>query len=74
VLVQVNDDGNRDGLVVGDEAGDRARVPMTPVPGTGLGLAGMRERVQATGGRLRIGYTSEGFSVSAVLPLEPKLR
>jgi signal transduction histidine kinase len=74
VLVQVNDDGNRDGPVVGDEGGDRARVPMTPVPGTGLGLAGMRERVQATGGRLRIGYTSEGFSVSAVLPLEPTLR
>lgn len=44
-----------------------------PLPGAGLGLAGMRERVSLAGGRVTAEPTSEGgFVVEAVLPLRAK--
>jgi signal transduction histidine kinase len=41
-----------------------------PDPETGHGLAGMRERVELIGGRLRAGNARDGrgFEVAAVLP------
>lgn len=43
--------------------------------GSGLGLIGMRERVQAAGGSLRTGPTPEGgFRVAARLPLDQEAR
>ncbi|GAA5161820.1 sensor histidine kinase [Ornithinimicrobium tianjinense] len=40
-------------------------------PGSGNGLVGMRERVALFGGRLEAGAGERGFTVLAVLPLEP---
>ena len=58
VSVQVDDDGT--GTVT--PAGTRP-------PGPGLGLAGMRERVSALGGRLQAGpHDDGGFRVRAELP------
>lgn len=37
-------------------------------PGTGQGLVGMRERVEALGGRLLVGPVGEDFVVEAILP------
>jgi signal transduction histidine kinase len=41
-----------------------------PAPETGHGLAGMRERVELIGGRLRAGNARDGrgFEVAAILP------
>jgi signal transduction histidine kinase len=52
--------------VTDDAAGSPARHPW---PGGGYGLAGMRERVEALGGRLRAGpLPAAGWSVRASLP------
>ena len=40
------------------------------LPGSGLGLRAMAERVQAYGGTLTTGTTEQGFRVQAVLPLD----
>ncbi|MEJ6488806.1 histidine kinase [Leucobacter sp. USCH14] len=40
-----------------------------PAPGSGLGLAGVRERVEALRGAVAFGPTAEGFAVRARLPL-----
>ena len=56
VTIQVDDDGNA--------------TPQS-VPGPGVGLVGMRERVTALGGRLRAEPRSEGgFTVYAELPVD----
>ncbi|ARQ72504.1 two-component sensor histidine kinase [Streptomyces marincola] len=39
-------------------------------PGRGHGVAGMRERAEALGGRLRASHEPTGFVVEAVLPLD----
>ncbi|WP_076805622.1 histidine kinase [Brachybacterium sp. P6-10-X1] len=45
-----------------------------PIPGSGLGLAGTRERVAALGGAVEIGPTSEGgFTVAARIPIADPL-
>ena len=42
-----------------------------PVPGSGLGLAGIRERVTSLGGTVEAGPTPQGgFVVTASLPLD----
>jgi signal transduction histidine kinase len=47
-----------------------ASRPIAPVPGSGLGLAGLAERVNALGGDLRAGPTREGgFRVGAAIPI-----
>ena len=42
--------------------------------GTGVGLIGMAERVQSTGGTLEAGPRSPGFSVQATWPLSQEVR
>jgi signal transduction histidine kinase len=55
--------------VVVDSAGGM-RAPRAE-EGGGLGLAGIRARVAAAGGRSRIGATTDGWCVDAELPLRP---
>ncbi len=58
----------RQGLVVAvvDDGGE-VPDPM-PVPGTGSGLQGMRERVAAVGGTFSVGPGDRGFQVRACFP------
>jgi signal transduction histidine kinase len=61
LVVQVDDDGR-------DPDGAASRPPS---PGTGKGLTGMRERLQALGGRLEAGPRRErGFRVRAWIPAD----
>jgi len=39
------------------------------VPGTGLGLIGLHERVRLAGGTLTTGPSADGFVVRALLPI-----
>lgn len=49
----------------------RGDEPPPREPGGGLGLVGMRERVQAIGGKLEAGPSTDGgFTVKAVLPAQ----
>lgn len=65
--------------VVVEHGDDRVRVgvfddgrPGTAVPGTGLGLAGVQERVRLLGGTFAAGpVAGRGFRVTAELPLAP---
>ncbi|YAL82411.1 sensor histidine kinase [Dermacoccaceae bacterium W4C1] len=50
------------GVIVADTGAD-GHVP--PAPGAGHGLIGMRERVEASGGRLDVGPAGTGFRVRA---------
>jgi len=53
----------------GPTRGHRALAAATsPEPGSGHGIAGMRERVSALGGRLDAGPWAGGFLVDASLP------
>ena len=63
VEVQVVDDGGARG-----PSGDAAPAAGGAGGATGLGLVGMRERVAAAGGRLSVTRSSDGYTVSAVLP------
>jgi signal transduction histidine kinase len=63
-------------LVAVDDDGRGAAAGATPSDGTGTGLAGMRERVAAFGGRLKVGPRPDrpGWSVRAVLTLPDSSR
>ena len=66
LLLDVSDDG------VGGGAGPGAEPQLTPSPpeGSGTGIAGMRARAEALGGRLQAGpRAGGGFAVHARLPL-----
>jgi signal transduction histidine kinase len=54
------------------EVTDNGRNETAP-SGDGTGLTGMRERVALLHGEFRAGSTSDGFSVTARLPLEPRI-
>ena len=65
ITVAVADSGPRPGPALA-AAGTRE----TPLTGSGLGLAGIAERVASCGGQLSVGPTAAGgFSVSARLPV-----
>jgi signal transduction histidine kinase len=54
----------------GPGVGGTSRAAGVPLPGTGSGIAGMRERAAAVGGRLDAGpRPGGGFAVTARLPL-----
>jgi len=53
------------GLILSARDDGRAADPITP----GNGLRGMRERVEAAGGRLEYGAGSSGFRLTASLPV-----
>jgi signal transduction histidine kinase len=48
-----------------------AHPTVAPVAGSGMGLQGMAERVEAAGGTLCYGGAGAGFRVEARLPLDP---
>ncbi|WP_380161153.1 sensor histidine kinase [Kineococcus sp. R86509] len=48
-----------------DREDDAAGGPSTAVPRSGMGLVGMRERVESAGGRLRVGPVGQRFRVHA---------
>ncbi|WP_432506196.1 sensor histidine kinase [Kineococcus arenarius] len=56
--------------VVVDDAGDASAPPSPPgaVPGAGLGLVGLAERVALAGGELEHGPAGDGFRLRARLP------
>jgi signal transduction histidine kinase len=69
VTVTVTDSGpaRGDGLPRGN--GSAAAGPGSLIAGSGLGLAGIAERVASCGGNLTVGPTqSGGFAVTARLP------
>ena len=69
---RVHLDYGEDELVIEicDDGDGRAAPALPATPGSGRGLAGMRERAQLYGGRLEAGRTpAGGFKVTAVLPL-----
>jgi signal transduction histidine kinase len=47
---------------------DRPSRPPDPLPGSGMGLVGLRERVELMGGRFTAGPRDGGFAVVAQLP------
>ena len=65
---QPRDGRSRDGQPP-SRNGDAAGGPGTPLAGSGLGLAGIAERVASCGGNLTVGPTpAGGFAVTARLP------
>ncbi|MFC1228149.1 MULTISPECIES: sensor histidine kinase [Streptomyces] len=84
IVLVVRDDAVRDNVVRDGSGPDgrggpdgRTRTDERPetVPGTGLGLIGMRERVKICGGRLSAApHDGGGFEVVAVLPLHTSRR
>ncbi|RJL24255.1 histidine kinase [Bailinhaonella thermotolerans] len=53
-------------------ANDPARRPSQPLPGSGAGLVGLRERVELLGGEFEASARGDGgFLVRAVIPLAP---
>ncbi|HTR59412.1 MAG TPA: histidine kinase [Casimicrobiaceae bacterium] len=55
-------------LTVGNDGAIRGGAPST----NGLGIVGMRERIEALGGQLRSGFRSDdGFMLEATVPLQP---
>ncbi|ONI82092.1 hypothetical protein ALI22I_38710 [Saccharothrix sp. ALI-22-I] len=56
LVLTITDDGTDDG----DQ----------PPQGAGIGIRGMRERVEALGGTLEAGPSNQGFAIRAVLPWE----
>jgi signal transduction histidine kinase len=63
VRVRIDVDEKSVGVEVVDRGGSRG-----PSTVGGVGLIGMRERVEALGGRLTVGPQPEGWRVEAVLP------
>ncbi|MFB9163149.1 sensor histidine kinase [Arthrobacter psychrochitiniphilus] len=47
--------------------------PGEPVPGAGLGLVGLAERVQILGGTVEHGHNAQGFELVACIPFTPVL-
>lgn len=64
--------GLRDGQHGPEVTVDSGRAPAATAPGSGLGLAGLAERMRLLGGRLTAGPTpSGGFRLTAALPRSP---
>lgn len=64
----------RDGALRVEVVNERAAGPQESIPGSGLGLAGTRERVRALGGTVEAGPTPDGgFAVSASIPIADPL-
>ena len=55
-------------LSITDRGALRAQRKTTPLPSGGVGIAGMRERMQELGGRLNVHAVNGGMTVVACLP------
>ena len=71
VVVRVGVDERRIGVDVVDQGGSRSAAASAA---GGVGLIGMRERVETLGGTLQAGPEPGGWRVRAVLPREPPVR
>ncbi|WP_341855035.1 ATP-binding protein [Brachybacterium sp. GPGPB12] len=65
-----------DGALLVEVVNERPAGPQEPIPGSGMGLSGIGERVRAIGGTVDAGPTPDGgFGVIARIPLaDPLLR
>jgi signal transduction histidine kinase len=76
--LEITDPGQANGALAGvggEPAGRSARARLTPGPGAGHGIAGMRERVSLCGGDFAAGPLPErGYRVAASLPLPGRAR
>ncbi|MFZ3454546.1 sensor histidine kinase [Arthrobacter sp. 7Tela_A1] len=68
VAVDLSEDRDSILLTVSDN-GERRGLPEAGIP-AGFGLAGLRERTEALGGRFTAGWGPAGFEVAAVFPME----
>ena len=74
ISVRIARDGEVLGIRVRNGAPPPSPTPQDPLPGSGLGLAGTRERVGALGGTVASGPTPEGgYSLHARIPLTSPL-
>jgi signal transduction histidine kinase len=71
VNVRVGVDDSQVGIEVLDRGGTRPAGGAGAAGGAGVGLIGMRERVETLGGTLEAGPEPGGWRVRAVLPREP---
>lgn len=70
VRVGLRREGDAIRVEVVDSGRTPGAAPASDLVGTGTGLQGMAERVEAAGGALRYGAAGPGFRVEARLPLE----
>ncbi|WP_395963546.1 sensor histidine kinase [Brachybacterium sp. Z12] len=72
--VRITRDGDVLDISVRNDAPPPSPSPQDPLPGSGLGLAGTRERVGALGGTVESGLTPEGgYALHAKIPLASPL-
>lgn len=72
--VRITRDGDVLDISVRNDAPPPSPSPQDPLPGSGLGLAGTRERVGALGGTVESGPTPEGgYALHAKIPLASPL-
>ncbi|GGO63709.1 two-component sensor histidine kinase [Microbacterium nanhaiense] len=69
--IRVRVDGHAGGLLAVEVTNGAARAGAAAIPGSGMGLAGLAERVELVGGTLEYGPDGKGgFAVRAWLPWE----
>jgi signal transduction histidine kinase len=69
--IGVRIDGHAGGLLAVEVTNGTARAGAASIPGSGVGLAGLAERVELAGGTLEYGPDGKGgFAVRAWLPWE----
>ncbi|WP_330180924.1 histidine kinase [Nocardia sp. NBC_01503] len=71
VLVDIVDSGGAPVTGTRSKCGEPLPAPASVIPGSGLGLVGMRERIAVLGGTLAVGRNDQGgWAVHATIPLD----